>query len=668
MDPNSQRLIQGAAGAAVEKIYVEDVFSTYLYTGNSSTQTITNGIDLAGEGGLVWCKRRSSTGSHGLFDTERGIYKTLYSDFAYGQDTLASTLTAFNSNGFALSTNAIVNASPETYASWTFRKAEKFFDVVTYTGNGTSLTVNHNLGTAPGCIIVKRTNSTSDWAVYHRSLATNEYLLLNSTAAKDLSSNTWNNTAATSTVFSVGSDVNTNFNGQPYVAYLFAHDAGGFGDSGNDSVIKCGTFNDSSAGTVNLGWEPQWILYRSTAAGNNWNIFDNMRGWPASGNSQYLWANSSIAESGTAGVNTTSTGFSYPGYGAGDYIYIAIRRGPMKTPTDATTVFNVSANTYFLGGGPTKSADMILLKGTNSDSGSTALSGQIADKLRGYKSFSDLSGNVNNSSATPYLIPTSTGSEVTTNSRIGTGPAASGFDGSFVYGAVTGWPEISVPQGYSATGAVYTFTRAPGFFDVTSYIGNGSGLTSRAIDHNLGAIPELIIVKVRSSSDDWIVYHSSMSSSGWVRLNTADAKLSGTVISSPSTTQFRVTDQVAYGGDSINQSGQTYIAYLFASCPGISKVGSYTGTGTTLQINCGFTNGARFVMIKRTDSTGDWYVWDTARGIVSGNDPYLLLNSTAVQVTNTDYIDPYSAGFEISSTAPAAINANGGSYIFLAIA
>jgi len=121
-------------------------------------------------------------------------------------------------------------------------------------------------------------------------------------------------------------------------------------------------------------------------------------------------------------------------------------------------------------------------------------------------------------------------------------------------------------------------------------------------------------------------------------------------------------------GSGANASGGTYVAYLFATAAGVSKVGSYTGTGTTLQINCGFTGGARFVMIKRTDSTGDWYVWDSARGIIAGNDPYLLFNSTAAEVTNTDYVDTYSLGFEISSTAPAAINANGGTFIFLAIA
>jgi hypothetical protein len=118
----------------------------------------------------------------------------------------------------------------------------------------------------------------------------------------------------------------------------------------------------------------------------------------------------------------------------------------------------------------------------------------------------------------------------------------------------------------------------------------------------------------------------------------------------------------------VNASSENFVAYLFATCPGVSKVGSYTGTGATQVINCGFTGGARFVLIKKTSGTGSWYVWDSSRGIVAGNDPYLLLNSTAAEVTNTDYVDTASVGFEISSTAPSEINENGGSFIFLAIA
>ena len=110
-----------------------------------------------------------------------------------------------------------------------------------------------------------------------------------------------------------------------------------------------------------------------------------------------------------------------------------------------------------------------------------------------------------------------------------------------------------------------------------------------------------------------------------------------------------------------------YVAYLFATCAGVSKVGSYTGTGALQTVNCGFTSGARFVLIKRTDSTGDWWTYDSARGITSGNDPYLFLNSTAAEVTSTNYVDTDSTGFKVTAAAPAGLNASGGSFIFLAI-
>ena len=212
----------------------------------------------------------------------------------------------------------------------------------------------------------------------------------------------------------------------------------------------------------------------------------------------------------------------------------------------------------------------------------------------------------------------------------------------------------------------YFFRRAPGFFDVVAYTGTGSATT---VSHNLGVTPELMIVKRRDSTSSvgWISYVASLGNQARIQLNLSDAATTGSTTIWNSTSPTGSVFTVGAATD-INGSGGTYIAYLFASCPGVSKVGSYTGTGTTLQINCGFTAGARFVMIKRTDDTGDWYVWDTARGIVSGNDPYLLLNSTAAEVTGTDYIDPLSSGFEISSSAPAAINASGGSFIFLAVA
>jgi hypothetical protein len=174
----------------------------------------------------------------------------------------------------------------------------------------------------------------------------------------------------------------------------------------------------------------------------------------------------------------------------------------------------------------------------------------------------------------------------------------------------------------------------------------------------------MMLVKRRDSTSTWYVYASPLGSTQSLALSSTDAAVVGSSAwadTDPTSTTFKVASYISV-------LGGTYVAYLFATCPGVSKVGSYTGTGTTQTINCGFTAGARFVLIKRTDSTGDWYVWDSARGIVAGNDPYLLLNSTAAEVTNTDYVDTAATGFEITSTAPAAINASGGTFIFLAIA
>ena len=134
----------------------------------------------------------------------------------------------------------------------------------------------------------------------------------------------------------------------------------------------------------------------------------------------------------------------------------------------------------------------------------------------------------------------------------------------------------------------------------------------------------------------------------------------------PTSSVFRVgTAGDAYG------SGDTYIACLFATLDGISKVGSYTGNGSSQTINCGFSNGAKFVLIKQTDvsSGAHWFVFDTERGIVSGNDNALKLNSQNAHITNEDAIDPDSSGFIVNDTGGYVdVNNSGGSYIFYAVA
>jgi len=199
-----------------------------------------------------------------------------------------------------------------------------------------------------------------------------------------------------------------------------------------------------------------------------------------------------------------------------------------------------------------------------------------------------------------------------------------------------------------------------------AYSGTGSAHTEA---HNLGVVPELIILKGRSGplAFNWAVYSKSILNTESLFLNYPDGKtnINNTYWNSttPTNTNFSLGS-----GSGVNASGGEFIAYLFATLAGVSKVGSYTGTGSNVNVDCGFSAGARFVLIKRTDSTGDWYVWDSARGIVAGNDPYILVNSTASEVTNTDYIDPLSSGFTVTSSASSTVNVSSGSYIFLAIA
>jgi hypothetical protein len=167
----------GNAGGG-DNLYVEDVFSTYLYTGTGATQTITNGIDLDGEGGLVWIKARNYNSPHSLADTERGRGSWLNSSSsaAAGSPTATEWVTSFNSDGFSLGDNwQNENRAGIDTCSWTFRKAEKFFDVVTYTGTGVARTIAHNLGSVPACMIIKRTDlGSSNWTVYHSGIATPE--------------------------------------------------------------------------------------------------------------------------------------------------------------------------------------------------------------------------------------------------------------------------------------------------------------------------------------------------------------------------------------------------------------------------------------------------------------------------------------------------------------
>ena len=634
-----KKMLQAAAGnAGGAGLDVDEVFSTYLYDGNGSTQTITNGIDLAGEGGLVWIKQRDGSAIHGLVDTERG--RTVYLDtnsVRANRTTNGPTydLTSFNSDGFSLGQNWELygNNNGNTYASWTFRKAPKFFDVVTYTGNGPSNTQNisHNLGADVGMLVVKATSTADNWHTWHRGFGDNGYIMLNATNAKSTYADLWDDTAPTSTHFTVSDSCNTN--NVTYVAYLFAHNDGDgdFGPDGSD-IIKCGSYtgNGSTTGPViDLGFEPQWLLIRNVDRADDWVLIDSMRGIPSSSDGPaVLRPESSAAEyasgssfSQSSRVDLTATGFDVKSSNSRvngsnqNMIYIAIRR-PMAMPESATDCFAVNA---WSSGEPNWTSgfpvDFSMVKSTASSAW------YQMDRLRGEKGLGSHSTDAESSQT---------------------------------------WTAFDNQNGFGNLGADSTYyswmwKRAPNYMDVVAYTGNGTA--GRTVSHNLGVAPEMMWVKRRDGASSWITYWESLGATKGTFMDT-NAPFTSTSYwndTAPTNSVFSL------GNGSTNTSSGTFITYLFATLAGISKVGSVTHSGTT-NVDCGFSAGSRFVLLKRTDASGDWYIYDSTRGIVSGNDPYLLLNSSAAEVTNTDYIDPLSSGFTITSSFTA------GDYIFYAIA
>jgi hypothetical protein len=620
---------------ADDKLFVEDVFSTWLYTGNGSTQTITNGIDLAGKGGMLWRKSRGVSENHFILDTVRGTASYLESNTTSAAVTGYNWIASFNSDGFTNNNNS-VNSGPSV--SWTFRKAPKFFDVVTYTGNGSTQTIAHSLGVAPGFILVKPL-AAGEWHGYHRSLGATQDIQINYDGPA-FTFTCWDNTEPTSTNFTVKTNINSN--GATYVAYLFAH------VTGSDGFIQCGSYTGNGSATgpvVTLGWEPQWVMIKGAQTNANWIIYDNMRGMPVGSNANLLFPNTAGAEISFTQLAPSATGFQVNSTSAAvndsgaTYIYMAIRRGPMRTPTLGTSVFSPVAN-------------------SNAIDASTPVS--LVPPA------SDLWLSSNLGGAAPYWQTRLMGWAWLRSSSTST------QDTSYTWTQRTqsdllpsgGWWSAGTPQ------VNYFFRRAPGFMDVVCYTGNG---VARTITHNLGVPPELIIIKARTNggtiAPDWTARVPALGATSTVFVNLTDAAVDyqGYVWNNTNPT----STGVSLSSDNYltnSATGSTYVMYLFASVPGVSKVGTYTGNGSSQTINCAFTTGARFVLIKRTDSTGDWYVWNSARGIVAGNDPYLALNSTAAEVTSNDSVDTDSTGFIVNQDATTNINVNGGTYIYLAIA
>ena len=638
------RDILAAASATEDKLYPEDVFISYLRTGTGADVTVPTNIDMT-KGYMVWTKGRSGGTDNAIYDSARGVTKDLVTNSTAAQTTQATGLKAVSTTGHTIGSLAKMNTSGATYVDWVFKKAPKFFDIVTYTGNGVAgRQIPHNLGCEVGMMIVKGTNATNtDWAVYHKSHGNIGGAQLNTITAFFTQSGWWNNTTPTSNSFTVGTNYSVNTLGTTYVAYLYAH------DTSADGMIQCGSFTTDVSGnaTVTLGWEPQYLMFKRVDGGSGWYINDIMRGAGLSGTTSNLYTNYADSEAISAyGSYPTETGFkTYGNIGtSGNFIYLAIRR-PMKVPTSGTEVYNAigytgnSIDGRLIDTGFTTDFAMAMPRNTTTSNG--------------FCTSNRLTGG-------PYLQTASTQVELPDDVFYKTNNYDAFSTQTGVY--VGNDSDANINVGVFLT-ILYGFKRAKGFFDNFCWTGTG---VNRAIAHNLGVAPELLILKSRSATGDWQVWFNGLASNEKLLLNSTAAKVTdATLLNStlPTSALISLGTQAA-----VNTSSATYVGYAFASLAGVQKIGTYVGNGTTQNLSFGFSAGARFFLCKAVTTTGSYWVFDSVRGIVASTDFGLQLNSTAAETTSADCVDPFVGGISVVEEATCHLNTNGVTYMYWAIA
>ena len=410
-----------------------------------------------------------------------------------------------------------------------------------------------------------------------------------------------------------------------------------FGENEDQNVIKTGSYvgNGSATGPeIVLGWEPSWVMVKRVSGGTGgWIIWDSMRGMTALGaNDKALFADADDVEASADYLDITSTGFklkvdyAFLNNSGDTFIYLAIRR----------------SDGYV--GKPIEDATKCFAMDTGNSSGSPVIpvfdsSFPVDFALRRQP------GSTDDWDATARLFQ---GKRLKANTV-----DALGSHTSSIYDSNVGWSNGDFNSDYQS----WMLKRYSGF-DIVAYDGISA---IRDVPHSLGKAAEMIWIKrTDGGSDEWTVGHKALDSGNWnkfLKLNTTDSEANayGTFNSTaPSATHFTLATS-----SRANADNQKYVAMLFSSVDGISKVGYYTGSGGSQTITTGFQ--PRFLIIKSTSASGAWYTLDTTRGWGSGNDEYLEMNNDNAQ-DSLDFGAPTSTGFTISSVQ----NGNGTKYIYYA--
>jgi len=611
MDLVSQNLLL-TSGGGKKSTFVDDVFSTYLYTGTSANQAVNNGIDLSGEGGMTWLKSRNQNYDHWLFDTERGSNKALRSNLGDAEITDTSYMNAFNNNGFTVGSNGSTNYTGINFASWTFRKAKGFFDVVTFTQSGADNTstpqvIPHNLGVAPGLIFLKRTSGTRDWFVYHRDLGKDYWIKLNETGSATNENNSWGTTEPDANNFGYMSGyIGGGGDGTEYVAYLFA---GGEStaatarsvefDASGDYLNTTTSSSDFTMGTGDFTVEYWFKQDNSSHSGNTFQISDTSGGFKSSSFASTIsaWTASDDTWKYNAGGSEKTTGVKmYKGL----WYHVALVRnsGTTSLYINGTKIHSTTDNTNYNG-------TYIVIGGYYSTS--YLLDGSLSNfrVVKGTavytSSFKPPTEPLTNISGTVLLCfndSSVTGSTVTPVTLNSNGDPTASTDSPF-----------DDPDGFK-----FGEGGDQNMIKTGSYIGNGS---STGPEINLGFEPSWLLIKNATGSNrEWKMLDAMRglpmgTGDATLIANTNEAETNNHNVIDLTSTGFKITDNNAH----YNENGETIIYCAIRRPDGY--VGKPPEAGTEVFAASLNTSNAPWFknnnfptdisVHKRYDANEDWY-------------------------------------------------------------
>ena len=245
-------------------------FQVKLYTGTGSSHAITLDGDENMQPDMVWWKERGSSDYHTIVDSVRGVTKRIFTNATDAEDTQAESLKSFDSDGFTMGTNSGANQSSQTYVAWCWKEsADAGFDIVSWTGNGSSQNISHSLSAVPHFMITKNRSATGDWSTYHKFGGGTKTFYLSNSDAIGTTISPWNNTDPTSSVFTVGGGAYTNGSGNSIIGYLWTEKQG---------YSKFGSYSgngDADGAFVYTGFRPAFVLLKNSSGTLNWNMQDN---------------------------------------------------------------------------------------------------------------------------------------------------------------------------------------------------------------------------------------------------------------------------------------------------------------------------------------------------------------------------------------------------------